>query len=157
MMNVMTETNTLIAFATRGGTTEEYAEAIRSVLINEFNMQADLVNLKKMRNLDLTQYHNIIVGAGIKMFRMHKEGAQFLEKTNFLEKNVGVFLSSLMPRDEAIKKYVDAILQKNTTLKPIGVEVFGGRMRIFGRTSQDQTDIEKAKVWTRKIAGHLRN
>ncbi|MCW4041093.1 MAG: flavodoxin domain-containing protein [Candidatus Bathyarchaeota archaeon] len=153
----MTETNTLIAFATRGGTTEEYAEAIRSVLINEFNMQADLVNLKKMRNLDPTQYHNIIVGAGIKMFRMHKEGAQFLEKTNFLEKNVGVFLSSLMPRDEAINKYVNTILQKNTTLKPIGVEVFGGRMRIFGRTSQDQTDIEKAKVWTRKIAGHLRN
>lgn len=157
MMNVMTETNTLIAFATRGGTTEEYAEAIRSVLINEFNMQADLVNLKKMRNLDLTLFHNIIVGVGIKMFRMHKEGAQFLEKTNFLEKNVGVFLSSLMPRDEAIKKYVDAILQKNTTLKPIGVEVFGGRMRIFGRTSQDQTDIEKAKMWIRKIAEHLRN
>lgn len=156
-MNVMTETNTLIAFATRGGTTEEYAEAIRSVLINEFNMQADLVNLKKMRNLDLTLFHNIIVGVGIKMFRMHKEGAQFLEKTNFLEKNVGVFLSSLMPRDEAIKKYVDAILQKNTTLKPIGVEVFGGRMRIFGRTSQDQTDIEKAKMWIRKIAEHLRN
>jgi menaquinone-dependent protoporphyrinogen IX oxidase len=153
----MGENKTLIAYATRGGTTEEYAKAINSVLTDEFKMQADLVNLKKARNPDLTQYQNIIVGAGIKMFRMHKEGAEFLEKKNFGEKNVGIFLSSLVPRDEAIKKYVDVILQKNTTLKPIAVEVFGGRMRIFGRTSQDMTDIEKAKEWTRKIAEHLRS
>jgi len=153
----MSENKTLIAYATRGGTTEDYAKAIKSVLIDEFNMQADLVNLKKSRNPDLTQYKNIIVGAGIKMFRMHKEGAEFLEKKNFGEKNVGIFLSSLVPRDEAIKKYVDVILQKNPTLKPIAVEVFGGRMRMFGRTSQDMTDIEKAKEWTRKISEHLRS
>ena len=153
----MSENKTLIAYATRGGTTEEYAKAISSVLTDEFKMQADLVNLKKSRNPDLTQYNNIIVGAGIKMFKMHKEGAQFLEKKNFGEKNVGIFLSSLVPRDEAIKKYVDVILQKNTTLKPIAVEVFGGRMRMFGRTSQDMTDIEKAKEWTRKISEHLRS
>jgi menaquinone-dependent protoporphyrinogen IX oxidase len=153
----MRENKTLIAYATRGGTTEEYAKAISSVLTDEFKMQADVVNLKKTRNPDLTQYQNIIVGAGIKMFRMHKEGAEFLEKKNLGEKNVGIFLSSLVPRDEAIKKYVDVILQKNTTLKPIAVEVFGGRMRIFGRTSQDMTDIEKAKEWTRRIAEHLRS
>jgi menaquinone-dependent protoporphyrinogen IX oxidase len=153
----MSENKTLIAYATRGGTTEEYAKAISSVLTDEFKMQADLVNLKKSRNPDLTQYKNIIVGAGIKMFKMHKEGAEFLEKKNFGEKKVGIFLSSLVPRDEAIKKYVDVILQKNTTLKPIAVEVFGGRMRMFGRTSQDMTDIEKAKEWTRKISEHLRS
>ncbi len=157
LVNVLSKNKTLIAYATRGGTTEEYAKAINSVLTDEFNMQADLVNLKKSRNPDLTQYQNIIVGAGIKMFRMHKEGAEFLEKKNFGEKNVGIFLSSLVPRDEAIKKYVDVILQKNTTLKPIAVEVFGGRMRMFGRTSQDMTDIEKAKEWTRKISEHLRS
>lgn len=153
----MSENKTLIAYATRGGTTEEYAKAISSVLTDEFKMQADLVNLKKSRNPDLTQYQNIIVGAGIKMFKMHKEGAEFLEKKNFGGKNVGIFLSSLVPRDEAIKKYVDVILQKNTTLKPIAVEVFGGRMRMFGKTSQDMTDIEKAKEWTRKISEHLRS
>ncbi len=153
----MGENKTLIAYATIGGTTEEYAKAINSVLTDEFKMQTDLVNLKKARNPDLKQYQNIIVGAGIKIFRMHKEGAKFLEKKNFEGKKVGIFLSSLVPRDEAIKKYVYVILQKNSTLKPIAVEVFGGRMRIFGRTSQDMTDIEKAKEWTRKIAEHLRS
>ena len=153
----MSENKTLVAYATRGGTTEDYAKAISSVLTDEFNVQADLVNLKKSRNPDLTQYQNIIVGAGIKMFKMHKEGAEFLEKRNFGGKNVGIFISSLVPRDEAIKKYIDIILQKNTTLKPVAVEVFGGRMRMFGRTSQDVTDIEKAKEWTRKISGHLQH
>jgi menaquinone-dependent protoporphyrinogen IX oxidase len=153
----MSENKTLIAYATRGGTTEEYAKAISSVLTDEFKMQADLVNLKKSRNPDLTQYQNIIVGAGIKMFKMHKEGAEFLKKKNFGEKNVGIFISSLVPRNEAIKKYVDVILQTNKTLKPIAVEVFGGRMRMFGRTSQDMTDIEKAKEWTRNISEHLQS
>ena len=153
----MSENKTLIAYATRGGTTEEYAKAIRSVLTDELKMQVDLVNLKKTRNPNLTPYQNIIVGAGIKIFRMHKEGAEFLEKKNYGEKNVGIFLSSLVPRDEAIKKYVEVILQKNTTLKPIAVEVFGGRMRMFGKTSQDMTDIEKAKEWIRKISEHFRS
>lgn len=148
----MRENPTLIAYATRGGTTEEYAQAISSVLRNEFNIQPDIINLKNTRNPDVTQYHNIIVGAGIRMFRMHKEGAQFLEKTNFREKNVGIFLSSLMPRDEAITRYINPLRQKNTTLQPIAVEVFGGRMRIFGRTSQDETNIEKAEEWTRSLA-----
>lgn len=153
----MNKNKTLIAYATRGGTTEEYAKAISSVLLNEFKIQNELINLKKIRNLDLTQYQNIIIGAGIKIFRMHKEGAKFLEKNNFGEKNVGIFLSSLVPRDKAIEKYIDAILEKNPTLKPIAVEVFGGRMRIFGKTQEDKTDIEKAKVWTRKIADNLRS
>ena len=152
----MSENKTLIAYATRGGTTEEYAKVINSVLTDDFKMQADLVNLKKARNPDLTQYQNIIVGAGIKMFRMHKEGAEFLEKTDFGDRKVAIFLSSLEPRDGAIKKYVDVILQKNIKLKPIAMEVFGGRMRMLGITSVDTTDTEKAKEWVRKIAEQLR-
>jgi menaquinone-dependent protoporphyrinogen IX oxidase len=153
----MSENKTLIAYATRGGTTEDYANAIGSVLTDEFKMQVDAVNLKKNRNPDLTPYRNVIVGAGIKIFRMHKEGAVFLERTDFGDRKVLIFLSSLVPRDEAIKKYVDVILQKNSNLKPIAVEVFGGRMRMLGRTTQDMTDIEKAKDWTRTIGKQLQS
>jgi len=148
---------TLIAYATRGGTTEDYAKAIGSVLTDEFKMQVDVVNLKKNHNPNLTPYQNVIVGAGIKIFKMHKEGAEFLEKTDFGDRKVVVFLSSLMPRNEAIKKYVDVLIQKNTKLKPLAVEVLGGRMRILGRTTEDKTDIEKSKVWARKIAEQLKS
>ena len=151
----MCEKKTLIVYATRGGTTEEYAKAIISVLTDEFNIQADLVNLEKTGNPDLTLYQNIIVGTGIKMFRMHKEGASFLGKKNFEEKNVGIFISSLMPREEVIKRYIDGILRKNSSLEPIAVEVFGGRITMFGRTSQDMVDIEKAKEWIRSLSDNI--
>ena len=153
----MSENRTLIAYATQGGTTEDYAKAIGSVFTDEFKMQVDLVNLKKDRNPNLTPYRNVIVGTGIKKFKMHKEGAEFLEKTDFGDRKVVIFLSSLMPRDEAIKKYVDVLMQKNTKLKPLVVEVLGGRMKILGRTIADKTDIKQSKAWARKIAEQLRS
>ena len=153
----MSENRTLIAYATEGGTSEDYAKAISSVLTDEFKIQVDLVNLMNDTNPNLMPYRNVIVGAGIKKFKMHKEGAEFLEKTDFGDRKVVIFLSSLMPRDEAIKKYVDVIIQKNTKLKPLAVEVLGGRMKILGRTIQDMTDIEKSKAWARKIAEQLQS
>ncbi len=151
----MSENKTLIAYATHGGTTEDYARAIVSVLTNEFKMQVELVNLMTDHNPNLTPYRNVIVGTGIQKFRMYEEGAEFLEKTNFGDRKVVIFLSSLMPRDHVIKKYIDVIIQKNPKLKPLSVEVLGGRMKVFGRTITDKTDIEKSKVWIRKIAEQL--
>ena len=147
----MSENRTLIAYATHGGTTEDYAKAIASVLTDEFKMQVELVNLRTDHNPNLTPYRNVIVGTGIQKFRMYGEVAEFLEMTNFGDRKVVIFLSSLMPRDEVIKKYIDVIIQKNPKLKPLAVEVFGGRMKVFGRTITDKTDIEKSKAWARKI------
>ena len=153
----MSENRTLIAYATEGGTTEDYAKAIGSVLTDEFKMQVELVNLKNDHDPNLTPYRNVIVGAGIKKFKMYTEGVEFLEKTDFEDRKVVIFLSSLMPRDEAIKKYIDVIIQNNTKLKPLAVEVLGGRMKILGRTIADKTDIEKSKAWARKIAEQLKS
>ena len=66
-----------------------------------------------------------------------------------------MFLSSLEPKEEATKKYIDKILKKNTKLKPVAVEVFGGRMRFFGKTREDKVDIGKAKKWAQNIAEQL--
>jgi len=69
---------------------------------------------------------------------------------------VVIFLSSLEPKDEAIKKYVDTILEMNTKLKPFAVEVFGGRMRFLGKTSHDQRDINKAREWAQNMARQIK-
>jgi menaquinone-dependent protoporphyrinogen IX oxidase len=150
----MSATKTLIAYATKGGTTKEYANAIASVLRDEFKMQVDLVDLKRNHNPDFTQYRSVIVGSGVKIQRMHGEDRKFLEK-DFGDRKVAIFLSSLEPREDAIKKYIDKVLEKNTKLKPVAVEVFGGRMRFLGKTSQDKMDISKAKEWARAIARQL--
>jgi menaquinone-dependent protoporphyrinogen IX oxidase len=151
----MSENNALIAYATHGGTTEDYAKVIASVLTDEFKMQVELVNLRTDHNPNLTSYRNIIVGMGIKKFRIYEEGIEFLEKTNFGDRKVVIFVSSLMPRDHVIEKYIDVIIQKNPELKPLAIEVLGGRMKVLGRTVTDKTDIEKSKAWARKIAEQL--
>ena len=88
---------------------------------------------------------------------MHKEGPEFLEKTDFGDRKVVIFLSSLMSRDQVIKKYIDILMQKNTKLKPIAVEILGGRMKILRRTIADKTDIEQSKTWAREIAKQLQS
>ncbi|UCE96374.1 MAG: hypothetical protein JSV51_01855, partial [Candidatus Bathyarchaeota archaeon] len=134
---------------------EDYAKAIASVLTDEFNMQVELVNLRTIRNPNLTPYRNVIVGMGIKKFRIYEEGVDFLEKTDFGDRKVVIFVSALMPRDHVIEKYIDVIIQKNPKLKPLAVEVLGGRMKVLGRAIADKTDIKKSKAWAREIAGQL--
>ena len=150
-MKDVSVSKTLIAYASKGGTTKEYANAIASVLRDEFKIEVDVVDLRKNHDPDLTQYRSVIVGSGVKMQRMHGEGRKFLEK-DFGDRKVAIFLSSLEPKDEAVKKYVDNILEKNPRLKPLAVEVFGGRMRFLWKTSQDKTDINKAKEWAQAVA-----
>ena len=151
----MSENRTLVAYATHGGTTEDYAKTIASVLTDEFKMQVELINLRMDHNPNFKPYRNIIIGTGIQKFRLYKEGVEFLEKTDFGDRKVVIFVSALMPRDHIIEKYIDKIIQKNTKLKPIAVEVLGGRMKVLGRTITDKTDIEKSKAWARKIAEQL--
>jgi menaquinone-dependent protoporphyrinogen IX oxidase len=145
----MSQEKTLVVYATKGGTTEEYAKAIAAVL-RENKWQVDVVNLKKNHNPDLTPYRNVIVGSGVKMQRMHGDGRKFLEK-DFGDRKVAIFLSSLEPRDEAVEKYIERILDKNKKLKPVDIEVFGGRMRFLGKTREDKMDVGKAKEWAQKI------
>ena len=145
----MSQEKTLVVYSTKGGTTEEYAKAIAKVL-RDNKWQVDVVNLKKNHNPDLAPYRNVIVGSGIKMQRMHGDGRKFLEK-NFGDRKVAIFLSSLEPRDEAIEKYIEKILDKNKKLKPVDIEVFGGRMRFLGKTREDKMDVDKAKEWVQKI------
>jgi menaquinone-dependent protoporphyrinogen IX oxidase len=145
----MSQEKTLVVYATKGGTTEEYANAIAAVL-RDNKWQVDVVNLKKNHNPDLAPYRNVIVGSGIKMQRMHGDGRKFLEK-DFGDRKVAIFLSSLEPRDEAIEKYIEKILDKNKELKPVEIEVFGGRMRFLGKTREDKMDVDKAKEWAQKI------
>jgi menaquinone-dependent protoporphyrinogen IX oxidase len=151
----MSENRTLIAYATHGGTTEKYAKAVASVLVDEFKMQVEVVNLRTDPNPDLTPYRHVIVGAGIQKFRVYEEGAAFLKQTKFGDRTVVIFVSALMPRDHVIEKYIDVIIQKNPQLKPLAVEVLGGRLKVLGRTITDKTDLDKAKTWARNIAEQL--
>ncbi len=151
---------TLVAYATKGGVTEESANSIAHVLRTKHGFVVDLVNLKKNPSPDLEQYKNIFIGSGVRMGRWYKQALKLLDN-NFEGKNVFIFLSSCSAGDpekyqEAITKYIDDILAKYPHIKPIAAEAFGGRMKMFGKTVKDNCDIEKVRAWADRVGEKLK-
>lgn len=64
---------TLIAYATKYGTTEKCA----NILAQKLSSEAELVNLKKARTIDLNQYDSVIIGGSVMMGRIRKEVKEF--------------------------------------------------------------------------------
>jgi menaquinone-dependent protoporphyrinogen oxidase len=150
---------TLIAYATKGGVTEESANVIADVLRTKHDFEVDLVNLRKKRSPDLTPYKNIFIGSGIRMGRWYKVALKFLEN-NFEGKNVVIFLSSCSAgnpekHEEAMTKYINDVLVKYPHVKPIVAEAFGGRMKMLGKTVEDNFDMDKVRAWVEEVGKKL--
>jgi menaquinone-dependent protoporphyrinogen oxidase len=150
----MSSKSTLIAYVTKGKATEEAAELIGQILRDDFDLSVDLVNLRKATP-DVKEYGNVIIGAGVRMGRVYKGALKFMEN-DFSGKNVAVFLSSLEGGDEksheeAIEKYVEKEIKPRLNVEPVAAETFGGRIKIFGFSVQDNIDREKIKSWARKV------
>lgn len=150
---------TLIAYATRGGVTEEAASVIATVLRDKYGFEVDVVNLKKDPSPDLSRYGNVIIGSGVRIQRWYKEALRFLEK-DFEGRRVAIFLSSLeagdpKSHDDAITKYIKRVLAKYPHVKPVAAEAFGGRMKILGRTISDSRDMEKVRAWAEELGKKL--
>ena len=91
------------------------------------------------------------------MGRVYKGALKFMEN-DFSGKNVAVFLSSLEGGDEkgheeAIEKYVEKEIKPRLNVEPVAAETFGGRIKIFGFSVQDNIDREKIRDWARNIGG----
>jgi len=150
----MSDKSTLIAFVTRGKATEEAAEVVGQVLRENYDLSVDLVNLRETTP-DVKEYGNVIIGAGVRMGRVYKGALKFMEN-DFSGKNVAVFLSSLEGGDEksheeAIEKYVEKEIKPRLNVEPVAAETFGGRIKIFGFSVQDNIDREKIKNWAVKV------
>ena len=62
---------TLIAYESKGGATEEAARKIAETLRSKFQLEVDLVDLKKQKVFDLSLYQNIIIGGGVRGGRVY--------------------------------------------------------------------------------------
>jgi menaquinone-dependent protoporphyrinogen oxidase len=149
----------LIAYATKGGVTEESALIISNVLKEKYGFEIDTINLKKNPSPDLAQYSNIIIGSGIRMGRWYKHALKLLEN-DFQNKKVAIFLSSGEggepdKHEQAINKYIKNVLAKYPHVKPVAAEAFGGRMKIMGKTITDNYDTEKVKAWAEELGKKL--
>ncbi len=89
----MGENKTLIAYESKMRATEEAARKIAEVLRGKYQLEVDLVDLKEQKVLDLTQYRNVVVGAGVRGGRVYKKALNFL-KNDLSGKQVAFFTSS---------------------------------------------------------------
>jgi menaquinone-dependent protoporphyrinogen IX oxidase len=149
---------TLVAYATKGGATEEYANAIASELRKR--SAVDVVNLRKTRikDLDLSGYSGIVAGAGVRIGRIYGELSDVLRK-DLSGKKVAVFIvcgeaGNPKDRGRVREKHSGSILRKHPGLAMVGFDVFGGRVKMFGKVS-DNIDLAMAKKWAENVGKKL--
>ncbi|AGF98493.1 Flavodoxin [Methanosarcina mazei Tuc01] len=89
------ETRTLVAYASKYGSTKEVAESITKIL-QENGLTVDLEHAKKVHSLE--EYSAVVLGAPIYVTHLHKDAAGFLSKHH-----------------EALKKLLPCIIIVNRT------------------------------------------
>lgn len=121
----------LIVYGTRYGTAAEIAEEIGKVMEAE-GAVVDLVNLKGLKNYDVSPYDLVVAGSGIKMGKWTGESLKFLKKNrdSLLDKKVALFVScgsanKEESRAEGQEKYLDEVAQKYLKNQPVATGLFG--------------------------------
>ncbi len=151
----MGENKTLIAYESKMRATEEAARKIAEVLRGKYQLEVDLVDLKEQKVLDLTQYRNVVVGAGVRGGRVYKKALNFL-KNDLSGKQVAFFTSSSWggtpgSYEKAKAKFVENTLTKYPNITPVSTEAFGGRIKILGKLMLDNTDPVKVEAWAEEL------
>jgi menaquinone-dependent protoporphyrinogen IX oxidase len=151
----MTKGKTLVAYVTKGGATGEAAELIAETLREKFSLEVDVVDLKKQKHPDIAPYDNVVVGGGVRGGKVYDEAVAFV-KQDFGGKRVAVFTCSGTAGDpskeqEATEKYVIEGLLAGSNVTPVLIGVFGGCMKMLGKTLYDNRDPSKIRAWAEEV------
>ena len=115
--------NTLIAYATKYGSSEKCAK----ILSQSLTGNVDLCNLKTEKDLDLSKYNIIIIGSSIYIGQIRKEAKEFC--TNKLEelrnKKIGLYICCMREGEEALVQTKNAF-PKELFDNAVAKEYFGG-------------------------------
>jgi menaquinone-dependent protoporphyrinogen IX oxidase len=142
-------------YESKGGATKESAHKIGDVLCSKYHLDVDVVDLKKQQISNYSQYHNIVIGGGVRAGKVYSKALKCLEH-DFGDKNVAFFVSSGDAGDpekyqQAKIKFVDNVLAKYPHVKPIAAEAFGGRMKVLWKTVLDNIDLTKVEAWAEEL------
>jgi len=126
----------LIAYGTRYGATTGTAEEIGRILREE-GFDVRVVNVKKEKIKDISDYDLIVVGSGMQMGKWVSEAEDFLKKfrKEFENKKLALFVSTMKTVSEKEGKTEDVVQSRKVALedkvakyglKPIALGFFGG-------------------------------
>ena len=122
----------LLAYASTHGSTQEVAEAIAASLRGH-GLAVDLQPVRNVRTLE--GYHAVVLGAPLYMFHLHKDALRFLSRhqkalSDGLPVAIfagGPFATGDEKEWQEVRKQIDQELAKYPWLRPVAVEVVGGK------------------------------
>jgi menaquinone-dependent protoporphyrinogen oxidase len=128
---------TLIIYATRYGATALTSQEIAKILREE-NFEVEVVDARKEKIKDISEFELVIVGGGLKMGKWTRESDDFLKdfQKDLAKKKVAIFVSSAMKslferqgKTEDLQKIKKSHLDDEALkydLHPIALGLFGG-------------------------------
>jgi menaquinone-dependent protoporphyrinogen IX oxidase len=150
----------LVAYFTKGGASEEYAKIIAETLTAD-GLAVETCNLAHDIP-DITTFNTIILGTGVRMFRVYRPWKKILKQKALTSKHLFMFLSSgtaIEDPDKAVEKFLRPLVEKYD-LKPKSLVSFPGKIPEKWSKLDDQKETmkpEKAKTWAQEITHQVQN
>ena len=167
----------LVAYASTHGSTREVAEAVTATLAGH-GLTVDLQPARDVRTL--AGYDTVVLGAPLYMFHLHKDALRFLShhQKALAGLPVAVFAGGPFGEEagatadgkewQEVRKTLDQELAKFPWLKPVAVEVIGGKFdpstlrfpwnlvpALRNMPASDLRDWEAIRGWASTLAGQL--
>ncbi len=164
----MNTRSTLLAYATRYGSTQEVAETITT--LRQDGLDVDIQPMQQVKTLD--HYDAVVLGAAIYNAKWHPDAHQFLSQHQeaLSQRPVVIFaLGPLSPSDAArrnSRRQLESELAKYPWLKPVAVEIFAGKydpskpgLGFFDRLlpARDHRNWDAIRAWANALPAQLRH
>lgn len=131
---------TLILYATKYGTTENCAK----ILSENLQGQVDIVDLKKVKGVDLSLYDRVVIGGSIYMGKMQKEIVNFCADNAVVlkEKKLGLFICC-MREGEVAETELNEAFPEELLAHASAKEYFGGEFVFKKMSFMDRMIVKK--------------
>ena len=151
--------NVLVAYFTKGGASEKYAQVIADTL-KEKGLKVNVHNLKD-KIPSISEYDVIVLGTGVRMFMVYRRWKKILKQKEIKNKQLFMFLSSGMAieePDKAVEKFLKPLVKKYN-LNPKSLVSFPGvtpeKWAKYDDGPKDTMKPELAKAWAEEISDRI--
>lgn len=140
--------STLIVYASKYGCAEKCAKLITTDIKDE----VELIDLKQVKDINLSNYNKVIIGGSIYIGKIQKEVTEFCTKNldELKEKKVGLFICGMV-EGEAINNELNQNFPSELLEIAIAKEYLGGEFLLDKMSFMDKVIVKKvSKVTSNK-------